>query len=704
MKTIFLWLAAPLYAAAQTASYPSNVVTDSQLTVAANNAATMLMSTVATTTTSFTVLNGAAIPVNSQITIDGEIMLACQVSGNTVTIGKSSCPNIDGRGFDSTLVANHYAGASVQLNINAWHHNSLKEEVKAIETALGANLANVGHYPSGTQGQYLQVQPNTGNNTTYRFNSLPAVASADYVFPAQSPGGSISIGSNTITLTPCPAGFAIGEPFYISGGTGTAEVAAVTGGTCTSRAATGTATFTAVNTHTGAFTVQSATAGVQEAINDIASTGGLVDLPKGSITWQGGVTIGNNTVGIRGQSGTTITYTGNGTAITVSGAPVQYNLLRDFLLNGNGTTSLKGIYANAAWFLNVSNVSVSGFTQYGFDTNTMLVSYIIGGNYSSNGTGIRLYNSSNANTLLGVHTNANTTFNLLIDNASVGNNVVGGESQSCTACTGDEIRDSSGNVIDGRWYEANLHNFIIATTGTATDGNKWINNLTAGTGDQQINAGTTNIVEGNYLSGALTIGASASNTWVGIQALTTSFTDSGSQTVRAWIENGKGLHYDSNSTMQVISTAYGSGPGRFVARQTRGTQASPTATQAGDTIGVFSSSGYGATGFPASATGVMNVYATQSFTDSAQGTKIGFLTTPQGTVSAAQTVEINDQGGIRHVPTTFASAGTCSGTYEGSVRAITDSNTNVWGATAAGGGTNHVLIYCNGTNWTVAAK
>jgi hypothetical protein len=41
---------------------------------------------------------------------------------------------------------------------------------------------------------------------------------------------------------------------------------------------------------------------------------------------------------------------------------------------------------------------------------------------------------------------------------------------------------------------------------------------------------------------------------------------------------------------------------------------------------------------------------------------------------------------------------------EGSIKPVNDSNTNVWGATIAGGGSNHVLGYCDGTNWTVMAK
>lgn len=60
--------------------------------------------------------------------------------------------------------------------------------------------------PSGTQTQYFQITPNTGNNTTYQFASKPYLVTSEYNFPSQTPGGSLSIGAQTITLTPCPLG------------------------------------------------------------------------------------------------------------------------------------------------------------------------------------------------------------------------------------------------------------------------------------------------------------------------------------------------------------------------------------------------------------------------------------------------------------------------------------------------------------------
>jgi hypothetical protein len=55
-------------------------------------------------------------------------------------------------------------------------------------------------------------------------------------------------------------------------------------------------------------------------------------------------------------------------------------------------------------------------------------------------------------------------------------------------------------------------------------------------------------------------------------------------------------------------------------------------------------------------------------------------------------------------PVTFATLPACGSSSEGSMNPVTDSTTVTWGATVAGGGSSHVLAYCDGTNWTVAAK
>ena len=55
-------------------------------------------------------------------------------------------------------------------------------------------------------------------------------------------------------------------------------------------------------------------------------------------------------------------------------------------------------------------------------------------------------------------------------------------------------------------------------------------------------------------------------------------------------------------------------------------------------------------------------------------------------------------------PTTFSSLPTCNSGEEGTQRPVTNSATSTLGATITGGGSSHVLAYCDGTNWTVMAK
>jgi hypothetical protein len=55
-------------------------------------------------------------------------------------------------------------------------------------------------------------------------------------------------------------------------------------------------------------------------------------------------------------------------------------------------------------------------------------------------------------------------------------------------------------------------------------------------------------------------------------------------------------------------------------------------------------------------------------------------------------------------PVTFSRLPACTSSIEGARGAVSDSATSTWGATVAGGGSSHILAYCDGTNWTVAAK
>jgi hypothetical protein len=147
------------------------------------------------------------------------------------------------------------------------------------------------------------VQPGGTALTANNFNNITySVPSYNW---SQSPSGTVSVGSNTVLLTPCPIGLAVtsfinAQTYVYISGVGTPEAVLITSTTCTQAGgASGTITFTAANTHATGYIIGSASQGVQEAINAasyVSSTSsvaqqGSVVIPPGQYTWQARVTI-----------------------------------------------------------------------------------------------------------------------------------------------------------------------------------------------------------------------------------------------------------------------------------------------------------------------------------------------------------------------------------------------------------------------------
>lgn len=91
-----------------------------------------------------------------------------------------------------------------------------------------------------------------------------------------------------------------------------------------------------------------------------------------------------------------------------------------------------------------------------------------------------------------------------------------------------------------------------------------------------------------------------------------------------------------------------------------------------------------------------NVGSFYAQTDGGAGTSTWFKEIGSGNTGWVRRSQIT--------PVVFSSLPACAAGTEGMSMSVTDSNTNTWGANVAGSSTNHVLAYCDGTNWTVAAK
>lgn len=75
-----------------------------------------------------------------------------------------------------------------------------------------------------------------------------------------------------------------------------------------------------------------------------------------------------------------------------------------------------------------------------------------------------------------------------------------------------------------------------------------------------------------------------------------------------------------------------------------------------------------------------------------------------GTFGTSLTVGGAGVSSVKIGTNAFSALPTCNSGAEGTMAPVNDSTTVTWGATITGGGANHVLAYCDSTNWTVAAK
>jgi hypothetical protein len=113
-----------------------------------------------------------------------------------------------------------------------------------------------------------------------------------------------------------------------------------------------------------------------------------------------------------------------------------------------------------------------------------------------------------------------------------------------------------------------------------------------------------------------------------------------------------------DSSVSVFTQSYyvntqGNAPG-FTLQRARGTIASPSSLLSDDVIAGFFASGYHSGGAFGSNTTAFRFVASQNFTSTAQGTRIEFFTTPNGSTTRAERLRITDAGNLLINTTTDA--------------------------------------------------
>lgn len=209
---------------------------------------------------------------------------------------------------------------------------------------------------------------------------------------------------------------------------------------------------------------------------------------------------------------------------------------------------------------------------------------------------------------------------------------VGGTTRATIDATGLTV---NGALVSGTLNVTGTATFAnISTPGTLTVGG----NTTLGdaAGDTTTINGTAVSIPNNLNIDSNTLTVNATTDVVGINTTTP--------------DGSTSLHISSAGTEFPIFldryTASASNQMSIVQRTARGTQGSPSAVQTSDIIGAVTARAYGATAFSPDYRAGLFYRATQTWTDTAQGTGIGIFVTPNGSITPAEKITVLNSGNV----------------------------------------------------------
>ena len=143
------------------------------------------------------------------------------------------------------------------------------------------------------------------------------------------------------------------------------------------------------------------------------------------------------------------------------------------------------------------------------------------------------------------------------------------------------------------------------------------------------------------------------------------------------------LHVSApNGSSKIGMDGYGTPPYLYL-RQARGTQNSPTATQATDSLGLIGFSGYAGTGTSGAFTtgrAVIQANAAENWTTTKQGSNLFFYTTPMGTIVPQVSMLIAENGGVGIGTLSAAGRLNVSGSKTGTGTVSSTGNTSITGS------------------------
>ena len=166
--------------------FPTSLDTEVNLVEATNNAQTTLSSTLVIGATTISVASTTGFPNTGILKIDNELIAYTSKTSTQFTVQTSN-----GRGYESTVDAQHSSGARVELVITAYSNNAKNLAIIALEEKVGVGAS------TPTAGTNLAVVlKGTGTGTS----GWATLTTGDLGFSTNGSGGS------TITLTKDSAG------------------------------------------------------------------------------------------------------------------------------------------------------------------------------------------------------------------------------------------------------------------------------------------------------------------------------------------------------------------------------------------------------------------------------------------------------------------------------------------------------------------
>jgi len=652
-----------------------------------------------------------------------EAMLVTAVAGsNALTVT---------RGYGGTTAGAHSAGKLLSNGPVSSYISSLNAELLAVETALGANLANV-------------------------LSSQMIVSASAYAFTPQTPGGSLSAGSATISLNPCPSGvnsYAVNKSFlYISGGTGTAEPVLVTGGTCTSGSTTGTVIVTVANSHGGAWTIGPATFGWQEAVNSVcASGGGIVTLGGGTFVPHATVTIPCSGIRVWGQGasttivrrtedyGNTVTIgTAGGSINDVDIERIQFLHYNGFTYFASPSTCINQTPAHPAaahiesnncvkcrlqnnWLYNMPyGIKINGGALSVYEQNSYLGTWDYLNSqcqYSIAGLQINSVATASAQLLdffantFGGYASATRSVTFGTSTQSIGEAVgpkYGIQINSCESC----------RFIGGEFGSTDSYNVLISPqpspyptlevsfNAVHFDGAR-LADFAIDTTNESTGAMSSITVDGNFFNGELTtlnaikiVNGISSPQPIGLKFQGNMINAYASTCVD--IEDGSGITF-VNNTVKGCNVYNGFSSAAAASGVYIGGRADRVTVLNNQIGGGYFFETYGASNHMVYGLSIAQL-GTYSVCNNAPGVAGATGTATDTIYQCFQQISGVNRPWSTAPAATFAGLETCSATNAGAYASVTDSSVNTWGTTITGGGSNKVLAFCNGSNWTVAGK